>query len=101
MANLKVISSSATLNQQGDGGNKRMALFPGPSIYVTSDDDYLKRYFHDNVLHWQWPSILDFNGMYMYHYPDRNICYGQYITVHLYGNLSSLEPCSDDQLHNF
>ena len=30
--------------------------------------DSLKRY--DDVLHWQWSIILDFNAMYMYHYPD-------------------------------
>ena len=57
------------------GGNKRMALFPGPSICITSDDEYLKYYFHDNMLHLQWSSILDFNAMYKYHYPDAiNLC---------------------------
>ena len=56
-------------NQQGEGGNKRMAWFTGPSLFITVDGDYLKWYFHDNVLHWQWPSILDFNAMYKYHYP--------------------------------
>ena len=60
----------AILNQQGDGGNERMTLFPGPSTCITNGDDYPKRYFHDNVLHWQWSSILNFNAMYMYHFPN-------------------------------
>ena len=48
-----------------------MTLFPGPSICITYVNDRSRRYSHDNVLHWHWSSILKFNTMYMYHYPNK------------------------------
>ena len=98
----------------GNGGNKRMALFPGPSICISSDADYLKRYFHDNVLHLKWWSILYFNAMYKYHNPDE-INLGGSGDIFVRGisfmsntsQFSSMltcpvwEPRSGDQLRNF